>query len=240
MGMLSRMSTIFKSKMNQVLDQVEDPRQTLEYSYEKQLELLQNVKRGLADVVASKKRLELQAETLKQQAATLEQEAKQALAVQREDLARQALERKQAAQQQLDGLNGQIQGLQGEQDKLTAAEQRLSAKVTAFRTQKEVIKAQYTAAQASVKIGEAATGLSEEMADVGLTMQRAQDKTDAMRARAAAIDELVDQGTLQDSLDKSGDPVASELKKISATANVNSDLERLKAEMAAGGAGAGQ
>ena len=240
MGILSRMSTIFKSKMNQALDQVEDPRQTLEYSYEKQLELLQNVKRGLADVVASKKRLELQADTLKQQAATLEQEAKQALAVQREDLARQALERKQAAQQQLDGLNGQIQGLQGEQDKLTAAEQRLSAKVTAFRTQKEVIKAQYTAAQASVKIGEAATGLSEEMADVGLTMQRAQDKTDAMRARAAAIDELVDQGTLQDSLDKSGDPVASELKKISATANVNSDLERLKAEMAAGGAGAGQ
>ena len=237
MGMLSRMSTIFKSKMNQVLDQVEDPRQTLEYSYEKQLELLQNVKRGLADVVASKKRLELQAETLKQQTATLEQEARQALAVQREDLARQALERKQASQQQLDGLTEQIQGLQGEQDKLTAAEQRLSAKVTAFRTQKEVIKAQYTAAQASVKIGEAATGLSEEMADVGLTMQRAQDKTDAMKARAAAIDELVDQGTLQDSLDRSGDPVAAELKKISATANVDSDLARLKAEVGSGEAG---
>lgn len=236
MGILSRVSTIFKSKMNQALDQIEDPRQTLEYSYQKQLELLQNVKRGLADVVASKKRLELQADKLKASSGTLEQEAKQALAVGREDLARIALERKQAAAGQLDGLQHQVEDLQKEQDKLTAAEQRLSAKVDSFRTQKEVIKAQYTAAQATVKIGEAATGLSEEMADVGMAMQRAQDKTDSMRARAAAIDELVDQGTLQDTLVAKGDPVAAELSKISATANVESDLARLKAEVA-GGAG---
>ncbi len=234
MGILSRMSTIFKSKMNQALDQLEDPRQTMEYSYQKQLELLQNVKRGLADVVASKKRIELQAEKLKQQADQLEGEAKQALAVGREDLARAALERKQALTQQLDGLGQQIADLQKEQDRLTTAEQRLSAKVDSFRTQKEVIKAQYTAAQATVKIGEAATGLSEEMADVGLAMQRAQDKTDAMRARAAAIDELVDQGTLKDPLQPAGDPIATELGKVAATAKVNSDLDRLKAELAAG------
>ncbi len=219
--------------MNQTLDQMEDPRQTLEYSYQKQLELLQNVKRGLADVVASKKRLELQADTLRQQADTLEKEAKQALSAGREDLAKSALERKQGLSQQLAGLQQQIAGLQGEQDKLTQAEQRLVAKVDAFRNQKEVIKAQYTAAQASVKIGEAATGLSEEMADVGLTMQRAQDRTDGMRARASAIDELVSQGTLQDSLQPS-DPVASELGKISAKAAVDSDLARLKAEMSSG------
>ncbi len=233
MGILSRMSTIFKSKMNQTLDQMEDPRQTLEYSYQKQLELLQNVKRGLADVVASKKRLELQADTLRQQADALEKEAKQALAAGREDLAKTALERKQGLVQQLDGLQQQVTGLQGEQDKLTQAEQRLVAKVDSFRNQKEVIKAQYSAAQASVKIGEAATGLSEEMADVGLTMQRAQDRTDAMRARASAIDELVNQGTLQDSLQPS-DPVAAELGKISAKAGVESDLARLKAEMSSG------
>ena len=234
MGILSRVSTLFKSKMNQALDNIEDPRQTLEYSYEKQLELLQNVKRGLADVVASKKRLELQADKLRQQSDTLEQEAKQALAVNREDLARVALERKQASTSQLDGLQHQIDDLQKEQDKLTAAEQRLTSKVESFRSQKEVIKAQYTAAQATVKIGEAATGLSEEMADVGMAMQRAQDKTDSMRARAAAIDELVDQGTLQDTLQAAGDPVAAELGKISATANVDSDLARLKAQMSSG------
>ncbi len=231
MGVLSRMSTIFKSKMNQALDSVEDPRQTMEYSYQKQLEMLQNVKRGLADVVASKKRLELQADRLKEQVSTLEQEAKQALTLGREDLARAALERKTAAQSQLDGLSQQLQGLQAEQDKMTEAERRLSLKVESFRTQKEVIKAQYTAAQATVRIGEATTGLSEEMADVGMAVQRAKDKTDNMRARASAIDELVDQGTLQDSLDDAGDPVAKELSKAKATSAVDDDLARLKAEI---------
>ncbi len=237
MGILSRMSTIFKSKMNQTLDKLEDPRQTLEYSYQKQLELLQNVKRGLADVVASKKRLELQAEKLKQQADTLEDQAKQALAAGREDLARAALERKQVYAQQIDGLTPQIADLQKEQDKLTAAEQRLTTKVESFRSQKEVIKAQYTAAQASVKIGEAATGLSEEMADVGMAMQRAQDKTEAMRARASAIDELVDQGTLQDPLAPGQDAISAQLNKVQATANVDSDLARLKAQVAGSGSG---
>ena len=231
MGVLSRMSTIFKSKMSAALDKVEDPRQTLEYSYQRQLQMLQDVKRGLADVVASKKRIELQAEKVKQQADTLEAEAKEALGAGREDLARSALERKATLVAQIEGLQKQIADLQAEQQKLTQAEQRLSTKVDSFRTQKEVIKAQYTAAQATVRVGEAATGLSEEMADVGLSVQRAQDKTDAMRARATAIDELVDNGVL-DSKGGGGDPVADELGKLRSGSQVESDLTRLKAEVA--------
>lgn len=224
---------MFKSKVRQALDKAEDPGQTLDYSYQKQLELLQNVKRSLTEVVASKKRLELQCGTVRQQVDTLEDNAKQALAVGREDLAKSALERKQAVSQQLESLQQQVAGLQGEQDKLTQAEQRLVTKVDAFRNQKEVVKAQYTVAQASVKIGEAATGLSEEMTDVGLTVQRVQARTDGMRARASAIDELVSQGTLQDGLQAS-DPVSAELGRISAQAGVDSDLARLKADLAAG------
>ena len=233
MGVLSRMSTIFKSKMNAALDKVEDPRQTLEYSYQRQLQMLQDVKRGLADVVASKKRIELQAEKVKQQADTLEAEAKEALGAGREDLARSALERKAMLVAQIDGLQKQIADLQAEQNKLTLAEQRLSTKVDSFRTQKEVIKAQYTAAQATVRVGEAATGLSEEMADVGLSVQRAQDKTDAMRARASAIDELVDNGVL-DGRSGGADPVTDELGKLRSGSQVESDLARLKAEVAGG------
>jgi phage shock protein A len=232
-SILSRMSTIFKSKVNKALDSVEDPRETLDYSYQKQLEQLQAVKRGLADVVTSKKRIELQSAKLKESLDTLEQEAKQALAIGREDLARVALERKAAAEAQLEGLDHQIADLGQEQQKMETAEARLSAKVESFRSQKEVIKAQYTAAQAEVKIGEAATGLSEEMADVGMAVQRAQDKTEAMRARASAIDELVDKGTLQDSM--SGDPLADQLRQAKATTSVESDLARLKAEVAQGG-----
>jgi phage shock protein A len=232
-GVLSRMSTIFKSKMNQVLDQVEDPRQTLEYSYERQLELLQQVKRGLADVVASKKRVELQSLQLQQQAKTLEDQAKQALTLNREDLARAALERKAAIQSQIDALGPQMAEIEAEQQKLEVAEQRLTAKVEAFRTQKELVKAQYTAAQAQVKIGEAVNGLGEEMADVGLAMQRAQDKTQAMKARAAAIDELVDKGDLTD-LTAGSDPIAAQLRQAQASRDVEADLARLRQEVGKG------
>ena len=50
MGLWQRFKLIFASKANKALDKAEDPRETLDYSYEKQLELLQKVRRGVADV----------------------------------------------------------------------------------------------------------------------------------------------------------------------------------------------
>lgn len=232
MGILSRMSTVFKAKMHRILNRLENPNETLEYSYEKQLELLRNVKRGLTDVVAAKKRLELQATRLEDSNNKLEEQARTALQQGREDLARLALERKALNTQQLESLKQQIADLEKEQEKLSATEQRLQAKVDAFRTQKEVIKAQYSAAEAQVKIGEAATGLSEELADVGLIIERAQDKTEQMRARAAAIDELVDSGNLVDTLAVGPrDEVSRELAKMSAQQSIEADLARLKKEV---------
>lgn len=231
MGILSRMSTVFKSKMSKMVDRMEDPRETLDYSYQKQLELLQNVKRGVADVVASKKRLELQTVRLKENVSKLEQQAKEALRAGREDLARVAIERKAQAEQQLAGLASQIADLEKEQEKLIQTESRLRAKVDAFRTQKEVIRAQYSAAEAQVKIGEAATGLSEEFTDVGMALERAQEKTENMKARAMAIDELVAAGTLEDHLRIGGDDVDRELAKMQGNQRVSDELERLKREV---------
>jgi phage shock protein A len=230
MGVLSRMSTIFKAKINKALDAAEDPRETLEYSYQKQLEMLQQVRRSLADVVTSKKRLELQGVRLQEQLTTLTAQAKEALQLGREDLARAALERKAAVQAQLDALQPQIAELGQEQAKLEQAEQRLAAKVDAFRTQKEIIKAQYSAAEAQVKIGQAVSGLSEEMADVGLALQRAQEKTEAMRARAAAIDELTAEGALPD-FTRAADPIAEGLRQARSAGDVDAELARLKAEV---------
>lgn len=230
MGLLSRMSTIFKAKINKMLDAAEDPHETLEYSYQRQLELLQNVKRNLAEVVASKKRLELQMVRLKENMERLERQAKEALQIGREDLATAALERKQMLAVQLEGLEEQIKGLEQEQEKLATVEARLQAKVETFRTKKEVIKAQYSAAQAQVKISEAVTGLSEELADVSLAIQRAEEKTESMRARAEAIDELVAKGVLEDALE-GGDPLEAELRRASAANKVQEELARLKKEV---------
>lgn len=228
MGMLSRMSTIVKSKMNRILDSAEDPNETLDFAYEKQLEMLRGVKRGVVDMVAAKRRIQQQASTVQANVERLGEQAGQALNAGREDLARLALQRKQAAMIELQGLDEQIAGMELEQEKLTAAEQRLSAKVTAFRTKKEIIKAQYTAAQAQVRIGSALSGLSEEMGDVSLAVERAETKTENLRSRAGAIDELAQLGVLDD-FSGSQDPLSKELEAITSAQGVEDELAALKA-----------
>ena len=229
MSLWKRLSLIFKAKANKALDRAEDPRETLDYSYQKQLELLAKVRRGVADVATSRKRVELQVNQLEQQSAKLQEQAQKAINMGREDLAREALTRKSGLTTQINDLRAQHAQLQGEEEKLTLAQQRLQAKVESFRTRKETIKATYTAAEAQTRINEAVTGISEEMGDVGLAIQRAEDKTAQMQARAGAIDELIASGALDDatSLNR-GDDIARELEAMSSESDVEAELARLK------------
>jgi phage shock protein A len=235
-GLSGRMSTVVKAKISKLLDRAEDPSETLEYSYQKQIELLQNVKKGIADVVTSKKRLQLQEEKLQQQVVKLDTQARQALAAGNEDLARTALERKNVAQTELQSLDSQIAQLEQQQEQMTASEQKLRAKIEQFRSKKEVIKAQYSAAEAQVRISEAATGVGEEMADVGLAMQRALDKTENMKARADAVQELEAAGTFEDltTLTPGEDDIDRQLRELSSTSEVDSELAKMKAELGQG------
>jgi phage shock protein A len=231
MGLLSRAGEIIRAKFNALLNRAENPNETLDYSYEKQLQSLQNVKRGVADVVTAKKRLELQTKQLEQNVVTLDTQARQALGAGREDLARQALERKSGIQQQLQDLDTQVKQLQDQQEKLVSSEKQLSAKIEQFRSQKEVIKAQYSAAEAQVRIGEAATGIGREMDNTGLAIQRAKDK---MQARASAIDELVSSGDLEE-LGSTSTQLDRELSQLASQQQVDRELEQMKAEVGSGG-----
>lgn len=232
MSLLNRLSTVIKAKISKFIDKHEDPRETLDYSYQKQLELLQNVKRGIADVVTAKKRLELQKAKLEANIEELNTQARDAVAVGRDDLARIALERKKDSMAQIDSIVAQISDLENEQAKLINTEKRLSAKIEAFRTKKETIKAQYSAAEAQVKITEAVTGISEEMADVGLSVQRADEKTEEMKARAQALDELIEAGTLKD-VTSDETKVDEELRKIKSKDEVENELKILKEQIPA-------
>lgn len=233
MSMFGRMNTIFQAKMSKVLDKAENPNETLDYSYQKQLQLLQNVRRGLADMVTSKRRLQLQRDKIQHDLDHLDDQARQAVAANREDLARLALQRKVGMQQQLQSLDTQITHLEQEQQKLTDAEQRLTTKIETFRTQKETLKAQYTASEAQVRIGEAATGISEEMADVGMAVQRAQDKTEQLEARSAALDELMATGALTD-VSGGEDDIDRQLAELSSGSDVDRQLAAMKAQLGSG------
>jgi len=231
------MSTVIKAKISRMLDRAEDPGETLDYGYNKQLELLQNVKKGIADVVTAKKRIQMQAQKHEQTIVKLDTQARQALAQGREDLARLALERKSALQAELQSLDTQVQELEAQQEKLVENEKKMRQKIEAFRTKKEVIKAQYSASEAQVRISEAASGVGEQMADLGMAMQRAEEKTENMRARANAVEELEAAGTFDDitALGSGGqDDIDRELAQLSSGAVVDDELAKMKAELGSG------
>ena len=230
-GLMARMSMIIKSKFSKALDKAENPNETLDYSYEQQLQQLQNVKRGIADVTTAKKRLELQYTSMQQQVDKLDGQARDALKANREDLAREALSRKATVEAQLGDIMAQGQQLEAQQQKLVEGEKTLQAKVESFRTQKEVIKAQYNAAEAQVRITEAASGIGEDMADVGLAIERAKDKTQQMQARASAVEELTAAGTLTDFTSSGSDDIDRQLKEISQSSQVDDELAKMKSEL---------
>src|SRR6516162_3890353 len=233
MSVMKRVSLIFRAKANKALDRMEDPRETLDYSYQQQVEMLTRVRRGVADVATSRKRVELQMNSLQKEVTRRENQARDALGKGREDLARAALQNKASLQGQLNDLQVQYAQLQAEEEKLTVASQRLQAKVDAFRTRKETIKATYTAAEAQTRINEAFSGISEEMGDVGMAIQRAEDKTAQMQARAGAIDELMASGALDDAVGGQRDDIQNELDMMAASSDVERELSRLKGEITA-------
>ena len=230
MGLWQRFTMIFKTKANKALDRAEDPRETLDYSYQRQLDMLTKVRRGVADVATSRKRVEMQLTQLTSQQTKLGEQAQKAIDMGREDLAREALTRKSGLNSQVTDLQAQVAQLQGEEEKLTGASRQLQTKVDSFRTRKETIKATYTAAEAQTKINEAFSGIGGEMGDVGAAIQRAEDKTAQMQARSGAIDELLASGALDDSSSlNSGDDISRELEAMSSQSDVEDELAALKA-----------
>ncbi len=231
MGVFSRFTNYIKTVMSSFLDRAEDPGQALDYSYEKQLEQLQNLRRSIVDVTMNEKRLEQQEAQIQAQMQKYDDQARRALEQNREDLARRALERKQGLQSQIDAFEQQIEQLKAQQQKFIDMQSRLQQRVEAFRSQKEMVKAQYGAAQAQVKIQEAASGISEEMTDVNLAVQRAQDRVLQMQARANALDELTSSGALPEIGAPAGDDIDRQLASLSNKSEVDNQLAALKAQM---------
>jgi len=230
---MGRLSTLIKAKISKLLDRAENPAETLDYAYERQLEQIQVIRKGIVDVVAAKKRLQTHATRLEQQVQKLDIQARTAIRVGREDLARMSIERKQLIIVESGSLSQQIAELENQQQQMVASESQLRTKVEAFRSRKEVVKAQYSAAEAQVRISEAAHGVGGDMADVGLAMQRAIDKTEAMRARANAVQELEAAGTFEDltAIGPPQDDIDRALAQLGAGNVVDADLARLKAEL---------
>ncbi len=149
---------------------VDDPplsaRPDLDSAYERQLEMLTRVRRAVADVATSRKRLELQAAQLEQQISKLGEQSRKAMEAGHGNLAEEADARRGAAEEQLADLRRQYADMQAEEERITAVSQRLQAKVDAFRTRMEAIKAAYTAAQAAAEAAWAEAVIDASSADI--------------------------------------------------------------------------
>jgi phage shock protein A len=229
MGLMNRISTVISQKVSTLLDRFENPQEALDYSYVKQQEMLNKLRRSLAEIITSRKRLEMQKSRLWDNIRLLDEQARRALEAGREDLARLALERKNANLMQMQSLDKQIADMKEEEQKMEEAEKRMSIKVEEFKGKKEVIKAKYSAAEAQVKIKESVTGISEEMTDVGMAMNRAEEKTERMRAKSQALDEMINSGVLTD-YTSNKDEIERELEKITVQTSVDEELAKLKSE----------
>ena len=140
---------------------------------------------------------------------------------------------KAAAQQQIDEMEPQRQQLDEEETKLTQTLDILQKRVNDFRTQKETLKAQYTAAKAISTVDESTAGISKSFNDSGASLQRAQDKIATMQARSGALDELLESGVLED-VGGGGDDIQKELDQVGKDAEVDNELAALKAQLGTG------
>ena len=231
MGILNRVSILFRAKVMGVVDRAEDPRETLAYACERQEELLANVRRSLVEVTASKHQLAAQIHRLEQRLPQLDDQAARAVAASRDDLARQALERRQLADRQLADLRRQLEEVSSEEQKLRQAERRFTSAVEAFRVRRDLLSARYTAAEAQYEAQRSLAGLSGELSDLGEGIHRAEEKIERMQARAMAIDQLLSDGALEN---LSGDQIEEELRRHSDQQAVTERLEELKKQQKKG------
>lgn len=231
MGLLRRVNLLVKASLGAVLKPAEDPRQTFAYAYQKQRALLEKVKVALVDMASAKDRLQAKTKEVQRKLPQLEEQAKRSLIADREDLARLALQRRQVAELQLRTLEQQVDEVEREENRLSVVEQRLAAQIEAFYARHEIIAARYSAAEAQVRINEALGGVSEELADLGQALEKAEQTTQYMQARALAIDELVDAGVLDVSGPQGGDKVEIQLDHTEVADAVEAQLAALKSQL---------
>lgn len=231
MSILSRAAEILHAKTNSVLNRMENTDETLDLSYEKMLAAMQDAKRHTADVIAERLSLEQQMSAAQKSADQSDADAHLALSKGREDLARQALTAKAAATAKLQSLQTAHDAIQAQETKLRDYCATMQQRIDAFHTQKEVMKAQNSAAAAQIKVTESLTGIGGQMGDAGAALQRARDRAEHMQAKAAALDSMMDSGVLNDPLD-SRTSVEKELDALRGGSTVDDELAAMKAAMA--------
>jgi phage shock protein A len=231
--MLKRLTLSLRERFSGLLDRAEDPAEILDYSYQRQMEQLYEMRRDVADLVTAKKRVAHLRDRREDQFLKLQANARKALELGREDLARQALERRRLVGLELVGLNRQVSELEGQQAQLVEHGREARARVDRFRHGKELVKARYAAAKARMTISEAVAGISSQLREAGLTLERTMEKVDEMNIHAAVMQELESAGIL-DPVGSGEDDIDRQLRELSSGGSIDAQISRMRLELGRG------
>jgi phage shock protein A len=227
-GLLPRVASWLSGGLRAWLAPAADPRQAFATSYQRQRELLRSVRQVLAAVGASRGRLEGRMRDARARLPQLEQQARRDLAAGREDLARLALQRRQASLGELAALEGQVREVEDVEQRLALVERRLATHIEALSSRQEVAAARSSAAAAQVRLQEQLAGISDELADLGAALERAEHQAEQMEARASALDQLVDSGILATPGRPAVDAVERQLDQLAAAQALEAQLAALR------------
>ena len=233
-SILRRLKLILKVWLDKLLTSAEDPRRVFAVAYQRQRELLSKVQRAQANIAKAKLQLESKTAGAREKLPQLEEQARQALVGGREDSARFALQLRQVANEDLEELERQVSELEQEERALSLVEQRLRTQIEAFFARQEVLAARYTTAEAQVRINEAMGGVSEELAGLGVALERAEQTTENMQARVTAIERLVETGILDTPMHSPPGATPRQLAEVEASGEVEERLTALKGELGVG------
>lgn len=236
MSIWKRLTRIFRSRKFRDAGDIGALKEKLDESYRTQLALLQQVRRGVADVATSRKRVELQIVQLRQQGDQLDQAARESVASGNDDAARAALTRKVTLDKAVADLESQHDGLKTEEDKLEDTARQIQVRVEEFRLRKDTLSARHTAAAARAEINSATTGISSQMGEVGQAVKAAEQHTRELEAQADAVDELVREGIISGPGDDAGSSAAfdRQFEALSNTEDVDRQLDALKSGTSSG------
>jgi phage shock protein A len=232
MGIFSRIGTLFKSNINDMISKAEDPEKMLNQVLVDMKQNLVEAKKQVAVAIADEKRLKKQYEDEASKAADWERKAMMAVRAGDDELAREALARKAEHGEHTATMETQWTAQKNAVDQLKDQLRMLNGKIEEAKRKKNILIARKKRAEAQKTIHETMSGLNDTSAFD--TFDRMSNQIDQIEAEAEANAEVA--GEL------SGDNLESRFKQLETGAGADQQLLELKAKMgmlpAAGGTGA--
>ncbi len=220
MGLFSRLGTLIRSNINELINKAEDPEKMLNQVLVDMKTQLVEAKKQVAVAIADEKRLKKQYEQEASKAADWERKAMLAVKAGDDGLARAALQRKADHEEVANNLKVQWEAQKDSVSKLKEALRGLDGKIEEAKRKRNILVSRQKRAEAQKTINETLGSINSTSSFD--TFERMSDRVTQIEAEAEAASEL---GVLPEA------NLESQFKALEAS-SVDDQLDALKRKMA--------